>query len=221
MIELSGLQKSYGGRLVLDVPALHIAPGERVALLGANGSGKSTLLRLLAGTEIADAGCLKLESAACYLPQTPYAFDCTVKRNVLLALANGDGAEARAMRALSLVGLADLAGARGNRLSGGERQRMALARVLAGDHGLLLLDEPTSSTDLAAASAIESALLSYVAGQEATLIFSTHAPAQAQRLAMRVLVLSQGRVVEDGAPDEVLSRPASAEAAAFLRHWRF
>ena len=221
MIAASGLQKSYDGRLVLDIPALRIASGERVALLGPNGSGKTTLLRLLAGTETADAGSIKLESPACYMPQTPYAFDCSVQKNVLLALPKMDGAEARAKRALSLVGMQDFAGARGNRLSGGERQRMALARVLAGDHRLLLLDEPTSSTDVAAADAIEKALLAYAAAQEATLLFSTHAPAQARRLATRVLVLSQGRVVEDGAPDEVMDHPASAEAAAFLRHWRF
>lgn len=221
MISVSGLQKRYGGRLVLDIPALHIASGERVALLGANGSGKTTLLRLLAGMEQADAGGIKRGSAAGYMPQTPYAFDCSVKKNILLALSHKDGAQARAKQALKLVGLWDFAEARGNRLSGGEMQRMALARVLAGDHRLLLLDEPTSSTDVAAADAIEKALLDYAAAKQATLMFSTHAPAQARRLATRVLVLSQGRVVEDGAPDEVMDDPASAEAAAFLRHWRF
>jgi len=218
MITVSGLQKHYDGRLVLDIPALVIGERERVALLGANGSGKSTLLKLLAGVISPDAGSVQAERDRCYMPQTPYAFHCSVIKNVLLALP---GRPEAAARALALVGMADFAGARGDRLSGGETQRMALARVLADSHKLLLLDEPTSSTDIAAGHAIENALLAYAGEHGAALVFSTHAPAQTQRLATRVLVLSQGRIRADGPPGSVLSAPGNEEAAAFLSHWRF
>ncbi|MDO4573222.1 MAG: ABC transporter ATP-binding protein [Clostridia bacterium] len=223
MIRVRGLKKRYGGRVVLDIAALDIGAGERVALLGPNGSGKSTLLKLLAGVLRPDEGELSVAAEACYLPQTPYAFDCSVRRNVLLALHGlpRAEAEAEAMRALSLVGLETLAEARGNRLSGGETQRMALARVLARPHALLLLDEPTSAADLAAGGAIEAALADYLDARGAALLFSTHAPAQARRLAERVLLLHEGRVAEDGAPEAVLNAPETPEAAAFLKHWRF
>lgn len=221
MIDVRGLQKSYGGRVVLDISALHVSCGERVALLGPNGSGKSTLLRLLAGSVAPDKGTLAVEGARGYMPQSPYAFDCSVKSNVLLALGRSPGAEDMAMRALALVGLTHLAGARGNRLSGGEQQRMALARTLAGSHALLLLDEPTAGVDMAAVDAIEEALTDYMERNRTTLLLSSHAPAQAKRLCTRVLVLDHGRIVEDGPPERVLSAPQSPEAAAFLRHWRF
>lgn len=221
MIAAEGLKKRYGARTVLDVPKLSVSAGERVALLGPNGCGKSTLLRILAGTLKPDAGAVRSDADAAYLPQTPYAFDCTVLQNVLLALKKGPEREREALRALSRVGMDALASARGKRLSGGETQRMALARVLAAPHGLLLLDEPTSSADLAAEDAVERALDDYLAETGAALLLATHAPFQAARLCTRVLLLYEGRIVEDGPPDEVLHAPKSAEAAAFLKHWRY
>ena len=192
-------------------------------LLGANGSGKSTLLGILAGIIPPDAGMVASEAAradTAYLPQVPYAFDLTVLQNVMLPLGGGRAARDTALAALARVGLTALASARANRLSGGETQRMALARVLARPHRLLLLDEPTSAADVQANDCVEQALLDYCAEHGCTLVVSSHAPGQARRLGTRAVLLDGGRIAEQGAVDDVLLRPQNARARAFLDHWR-
>lgn len=223
MIELNGIVKRYGERTVLDIPRFVFESGRRYALLGANGSGKSTLLRILAGVLRPDAGTVSSDIPAKetgYLPQTPYAFDMTVERNVLLALDGEKDKKQLADAALARVGLAGLRGARGNRLSGGETQRMMLARMIAKPRRLLLFDEPTSATDISAEEQIERELLKYTADCGATLIFSSHEPGQALRLATDVLLLNSGGIAEYGAADEVLHSPKSEAAIKFLQHWR-
>lgn len=226
MISLSGVKKSYQGRCVLNLPSLAFAEGGRYALVGPNGSGKSTLLRILAGVLPPDKGvvCLPpaLGASIGYMPQHPYAYGFSVLKNVSIALPRKPGTEnhAKAERALERVGLAQLSGARGDRLSGGEAQRMALARMLVRERRLLLLDEPTSATDVAGHDRLERALLDYCAETGCTLIFATHSLAQAARLAERVVVLSCGSVAEHGSAAEVLYHPSSAEAQAFMQYWR-
>lgn len=223
MITLRNIQKRFGGRLVLDIPALTIRAGERYALLGANGSGKSTLMNILAGLLKPDTGTVNTALAyeeTAYLPQWPYAFDLTVLQNVQLPLGNGETARVQALAALERVGLTQMAKARANRLSGGETQRMALARALARPHRLLLLDEPTSATDIQANDLIERALLDYCAEHGCTLVISSHAPSQAHRLGTQAVLLDNGRIVEQGTAKDVLLHPQSAQARAFLRHWQ-
>ncbi len=223
MITLTNIQKRFGGRLVLDIPTLTIRAEERYALLGANGSGKSTLMKILAGMLKPDAGAVNTAltcAETAYLPQSPYAFDLTVLQNVQLPLGSGRAARARALEALERVGLTRMAKARANRLSGGETQRMALARVLARPHRLLLLDEPTSATDIQANDLIERALLDYCAEYGCTLVVSSHAPSQARRLGTQAVLLGNGRIVEQGTVEDVLLGPQSALAKAFLRHWQ-
>lgn len=223
MIELSGIVKRYGDRIVLNVPALTLCDGGRYALIGENGSGKSTLLRILAGEIRQDAGKVVTDferDAAAYLPQSPYAFDLTVLDNVTVALAGVRDRKRLAAEALYKVGLEAYLHARGNRLSGGETQRMMLARMIAQPHKLLLLDEPTSATDISAEEGIERALLDYAEEMGCTIVFSSHAPGQALRLATDVLVLDGGEIVESGAAEQVLKRPENPRARAFLQHWR-
>ena len=221
MIELVGVQQTYGARTVLDIPHLAFQPGERTALLGANGSGKSTLLSILSGQLAPSAGRVAFGDIAPrdvgYLPQKPYAFDLTVLQNVRLA-CGGDTERARA--ALARVGMGEMANARGSRLSGGETQRMALARLLARDWRALLLDEPASAADLNAGDAIERALLAYAAETGCAILFATHAPGQAKRLASRVVVLENGRVAEDGDAADVIDAPRSVAAQTLLNRWR-
>ena len=223
MIELTNVTKRYGNRTVLHIPRLSLSDGGRYALIGPNGGGKSTLLRILAGELAPDGGEIASDIArmdAAYLPQTPYAFDLTVLRNVTIALAGARDGKRLAKEALAKVGLTDYLRARGNRLSGGETQRMMLARMIARPHKLLLLDEPTSATDISAGEGIELALLAYAEETGCTLVFSSHAPGQALRLATDVLMLDNGELAEAGPAERVLHAPGDPRTQAFLQHWR-
>lgn len=226
-LRISGLLKSYGGRLVLDIGELCLPQGALCALIGPNGSGKSTLLRLLAGTVTADCGSIRLSEPMngediAYMPQKTYAFRFSVLKNVLLALEGFEAAEAqrRALEALDQVGLAELAQRRADTLSGGEAQRMAFARMIVQPRRLLLLDEPTSSTDIVGNDLVEAALRNFTAQSGCTVLFSTHSPAQALRLADYALALHEGRLAEQGPAKLLLTAPQNMDVARFLQHWR-
>jgi ABC-type sulfate/molybdate transport systems ATPase subunit len=137
-----------------------------------------------------------------------------------MALPRSPERAAFAKKALERVGMENFLSARGDTLSGGETQRMALARMLACPRELVLLDEPTSAADIAGIDRIESALLEYRRECGCTLIFSTHAPSQAMRLADEILFLEHGVIVEHGPSERVLHAPESAQVQAFLKHWR-
>jgi tungstate transport system ATP-binding protein len=222
VIELVGITKKYGPRIILDIPRLSFEEGRRYALIGVNGSGKTTLLRLLAGTLLPDSGEIRHISRddMGYMPQSPYAFSFSVQKNVEIALSNYSNPESLAHKALKAVGMSDLAHARGNRLSGGETQRMAFARMIARPRKLLLLDEPTSSTDIRGTDQIEKNLLRYAAETNCTVILSTHSPAQALRLAEQVIYLDQGKVVENGPAEAILHSPQKESTRLFLQHWK-
>ena len=223
MIALTGVKKRYDARCVLDIPSLKIAKGERIALIGPNGSGKSTLLRLIAGTLQANEGTISLSEIErkdiAYLPQKPYAFDLSVEQNLLLAPGGLPDQHKLALEVLERVGLLHLCSARGSRLSGGEMQRLALARVIARPHRLLLLDEPTASADIQAVECMERLLMDYAAENSCTLLFSSHAPSQALRLSTRTIVLTDGCIVEDGETRQVLHDPQEPATKLFLQHW--
>jgi tungstate transport system ATP-binding protein len=222
MITLIHVTKQYEHRIILDVPRLTFESGKRYALIGVNGSGKTTLLRLIAGTLRPDSG--KIENVPLqnmgYMPQSPYAFDFSVLKNVEIALQKPPQPAEKALAALEAVGLEKLAGARGNKLSGGETQRMAFARMIARPRALLLLDEPTSSMDIKGTDQIENQLLRYAAANGCTVILSTHSPAQALRLAQEVVYLDQGKVVEQGSTEQVINHPRVESTRLFLQHWR-
>jgi len=221
VIDLRDVVQQFGGRIVLEIPALQFVPGRRYGLIGENGSGKTTLIRMLAGTGKPTSGSIEgLEGKKVgYLPQSPYAFSFSVLQNVALALNGHGDAKEIAQKALVAVGMESLINARGDRLSGGEAQRMALARVLVRAYEVLLLDEPTSSTDVRSMDLIETTLKEYVQKTQCTLIFSTHSPAQALRLADEVLYLEKGRLVEQGLANTLFHFPQDERTKAFLRHW--
>jgi tungstate transport system ATP-binding protein len=222
MISLHNVTKRYAGRTILDVPQLSFEEGKRYALIGVNGSGKSTLLRLLAGTLKPDSGQIEGVPLADmgYMPQSPYAFSFSVRKNVEIALQKAVQPAESALAALETVGLSALAQARGDKLSGGETQRMAFARMIARPRTLLLLDEPTSSMDIKGTDRIENNLLRYAADNGCTVILSTHSPAQALRLAQEVVYLDQGKIVEQGSVEQVINNPRIDSTRLFLQHWR-
>jgi tungstate transport system ATP-binding protein len=222
MIALQDVLVQYEERIILDIPELHFAEGKRYGLIGENGSGKTTLLRLLAGTLSPTRGQVTRMAAdgMGYMPQNPYAFSFSVLRNVEMALDGEVDREAAARAALRRVGMDAMAQASGSKLSGGEAQRMAFARMIAKPRRLLLLDEPTSSTDIKGTELSEATLSSYLQANARTLIFSTHSPAQALRLAEDVIFLDQGRIVEQGPAECVLETPQNERTQLFLEHWR-
>jgi len=214
--------KTIGSVVANHKVSLDIRRGEILSLLGENGSGKTTLLRVLAGTLLPTQGQVTRQNPNNfgYMPQAPYAFSFSVLRNVEMALENTPERRDNAVRALEAVGMRNFLAARGNKLSGGEAQRMAVARMIAKPRKLLLLDEPTSSTDIRGTDAIENTLLEYAKETRCTLIFSTHSPAQVLRLAEEVIFLDQGRILEQGPARDVLENPQTENARLFLQHWR-
>jgi ABC-type Mn2+/Zn2+ transport system ATPase subunit len=224
-IRLSGIKKTYHEREVLLIDDFIFEHGARYAILGANGAGKSTLLRILAGTLPTDEG--KIEYHAdygrqdiAYMPQKPYPFAMRVEKSVLIdasRMERRDGV--LAAEALARVGMTGFEKQRGDRLSGGEAQRVALARMILRPRKLLLLDEPSSATDVAGTQLIEKAILEFCTRTGCTLVFSTHSPAQAIRLAGKAVFLDGGRIQEAGDVKKVVTAPSSESAKAFLHNW--
>lgn len=229
-IDINGLRKCYGDRVVLDVESLSLDSGLLYALVGPNGSGKSTLIRILSGVEAATDGLVDVSGDATresltvgYMPQKSYVFGFTVFRNVALALEGSSLSRAeiekRVHLALEEVGMADMAESRGTGLSGGEAQRVALARMLVQDLDVLLLDEPTASMDIAGTMLVENALTAYRERTNCLVLVATHAPSQARRISDKTVMLSSGRVVERGDTAYVLNNPESDEGREFLSYW--
>lgn len=212
-----------------------IGHGEVVAILGPNGAGKSTVLSLLAGLIVADRGRIDLDGRVLLDTERRIAVPAhrrgvgLLAQDALLfphlsALANVEFGPRAAGRSraqsraaadhwLGEVGAADLAGACPRELSGGQAQRVAVARALAAEPDLLLLDEPLAALDVDAAPAIRALLRRVLAADGRTTVLVTHDLLDALVLADRVLVLSAGRVVEDGPTREVLARPTTAFTA--------
>ncbi|MDD2925065.1 phosphate ABC transporter ATP-binding protein [Rhodoferax sp.] len=208
LFELTGVSVQFGSAQ-RGVPALtdlhlRIAPGERVALVGANGSGKSTLLRVLHGLIRPAAGHLISPGAArqAMLFQKPHLLRLSVQTNVALGpwLRGLPWRQANtlALAALERVGLATVARRNARALSGGQQQRVAMARAWALNPDVLLLDEPTASLDPHAKREVEALMEEFASQSRAlTLIFASHNLGQVKRLASRVIYLEQGRVLAD------------------------
>jgi len=222
LFDLQAVGVQFGRVQALRGCTLHIAPGERLALVGSNGSGKSTLLRTLHGLVAPASGSLQVDARArqAMLFQRPYMLRASVLNNVALGLwlkgVAWTPAKAQALQALERVGLADLAGRHAKALSGGQQQRVALARAWALKAQVLLLDEPTSSLDPAAKREVER-LMAEFADDGMTLIFSSHNLGQVKRLARRVVYLEQGRLVADLPTGAFFAGPLPAAAENFLK----
>ncbi len=212
----------------LDVE-LAAAPGEVLAVLGPNGAGKSTLLGVLSGLLRPDEGYVRIGDRAVtgggvHVPPHLRGVGLLAQQALLFphltALGNvafgpraqgvpRRAAEQRAYELLVAVDVAELADRRPAQMSGGQQQRVALARALASGPGLLLLDEPLAALDVDAAPAMRSLLRRIIRDRKQTALLVTHSALDALVLADRVLVLTQGQVVEQGPTREVLARPRS------------
>jgi ABC-type polar amino acid transport system ATPase subunit len=240
-VVISHLTKRFAQRLVLDDVSLEIGAGQTVALIGPSGAGKSTLLRSINGLNTFDEGEIRVGSHT-LLPNRSH-HGCPGARQVrrllgmifqdfqlfphltaienimeaprcVLGLSKTDAHE-RAMRLLDRVGLADRATAYPQELSGGQKQRVAIARAMAMEPRGLLCDEITSALDPELKSEVL-AVLEDLKREGLTLIIVTHEIGFARRAADRVVVLAEGRIIEDGTPSQVLDDPQMPRTQQFL-----
>ncbi len=236
MIDVKNLSKSFGDHLVLDDISEHIAPGEKVVIIGPSGSGKSTFLRCLNLMETPTGGTITFDGTAITDPkvnidavrrQMGMVFqhfnlfpNMTVRKNITLApvrtgLMSKQEADEKAMQLLRRVGLEDKADSYPNQLSGGQKQRIAIVRALAMNPKMLLFDEPTSALDPEMVGEVLS-VMKELAREGMTMVVVTHEMGFAREVASRVLFMDEGKIVEQGPPQQIFSNPQNPRLKDFL-----
>jgi ABC-type Fe3+/spermidine/putrescine transport system ATPase subunit len=232
-LEWRGLAKRYGGTAALEDVHLSLERGEVLAILGPSGCGKTTLLRLTAGLEAPDTGVVRLDGQDLGpLPPERRGIGLVFQDYVLfphLDVAANVGYGLRMARwpnrraadrvrfLLALVGLEGYEHRRVQSLSGGEQQRVALARGLAPDPRVLMLDEPLGALDASLRVELLDEVPRILHAAGATTVYVTHEQEEAFAVADRVAVMRAGRIVQAGRPADLVARPADAFVAGFLR----
>jgi sulfate transport system ATP-binding protein len=232
VITVHGLSKRYGDFAALDDVSLEIPDGELTALLGPSGSGKSTLLRVVAGLEVPDEGRVEIAGRdATHVPpqrrEIGFVFQhyaafkhMTVRDNVAFGLKIRKRPkaeiEAKVSELLRIVGLDGFQRRYPAQLSGGQRQRMALARALAVEPRVLLLDEPFGALDAKVRAELRTWLRRLHEEVHVTTVLVTHDQEEAMEVADRIAVLDAGRVQQVGAPRELYETPANPFVMGFL-----
>ena len=231
-IEARHITKRFGGYTALDDVSVVVPDGSLTALLGPSGSGKSTLLRVIAGLEVPDAGHVLIEDEdvtrrpartrevgfvfqhyAAFKHMTVadnVAFGPTVRKRPKAEV------EARVAELLELVGLAQLGTRYPSQLSGGQRQRMALARALAVEPRVLLLDEPFGALDARVREELRAWLRRLHDEVHVTTIFVTHDQEEAMEIADQIVVVNDGRIEQSASPVRVYDEPASPFVMTFV-----
>ncbi|HXS44839.1 MAG TPA: TOBE-like domain-containing protein [Solirubrobacteraceae bacterium] len=232
MISAENLTKRWGDFTALDDVSVDIASGSLTALLGPSGSGKSTLLRVIAGLEQPDGGRVVLDGEDVtrvppqrrgigFVFQHYAAFKhLTVRENVAFGLRvrrrPKPEVAAKVDELLAVVGLDGFQGRYPGQLSGGQRQRMALARALAIEPRVLLLDEPFGALDAKVRAELRAWLRRLHDEVHVTTVLVTHDQEEAMDVADRIVVVNEGRVEQTGAPRELYERPANGFVMSFL-----
>ena len=246
-IEIKHVNKFYGKKQALKDINLTVEPGEVVVIIGPSGAGKSTFLRSLNRLEKITSGKIFIEDELFYHRENDKTVDKmetkkkkqlllemgmvfqrfnlfphkTVLENVMLApihvkKMSKEKAEAIAKDLIARVGLADKLGEYPARLSGGQQQRVAIARALAMEPKMMLFDEPTSALDPELVGEVLN-VMKDLANQGMTMICVTHEMGFAREVADKVVFMANGKILEEGTPEEIFSNPKTPEARQFLR----
>jgi putative spermidine/putrescine transport system ATP-binding protein len=231
-VVLQNLSRAFGATRALDGLSIEMAPGELVALLGPSGCGKTTALRIVAGFETADSGSVLVDGKD--ISSVPAARrdmgmvfqsyslfpNMSAVDNVGFGLrmrkVGTSGRRTKAAELLDMVGLAPQAKRFPHQLSGGQQQRVALARALAIEPRVLLLDEPLSALDAKVRLQLREQIRTLQQRLGTTTLFVTHDQEEALSMADRVGVMSNGRLEQIAAPDELYEHPATAFVAEFV-----
>jgi putative spermidine/putrescine transport system ATP-binding protein len=231
-LDIAGVEKRFGRATVLDALSLSVAEGEFISLLGPSGCGKTTLLRILAGLLTADAGTVHL--AGREMGRLPphrrnvgvvfqnYALfpHLNVADNIAFGLRARKTPKhevaSRVARALDMIRLPHLADRMVTQLSGGQQQRVAMARALAVNPALILLDEPLSALDRKLRETMQVELRRLLRQLGMTAIFVTHDQEEALALSDRIAVMNAGRIEQLGTPQEIYASPASPFVLDFV-----
>lgn len=233
-LELRNLHHAYGDQRAVNGIDLKVGAGELVCLLGPSGCGKSTTLRLVAGIERPLEGKILIDGSVVadertFQPpetrRTGLVFQdfalfphLDVLNNVKFGLRNMEPERtlARAVEALTQVGMQDFGAKFPNMLSGGEQQRVALARALAPRPHLMLMDEPFSGLDRRLRDRIRDETLKILKREETATLLVTHDPEEALRMADRIALMRDGKFVQVGTPKELYDKPVDLQTAAFF-----
>ena len=236
MIYVKGLSKSYGDNQVIRNIDMHIAPGEKVVIIGPSGSGKSTFLRCLNLLEQPTSGSIVFDGQEITDPKADIneirrhmgmVFqhfnlfnNLTVLDNITLApiklkIMTKKEAEAEAMRLLKLVNLEEKASAYPAQLSGGQKQRIAIVRSLAMKPKVMLFDEPTSALDPEMVGEVLE-IMKELAQTGMTMVVVTHEMGFAREVANKVVFIDDGQILESGTPEEFFGNPKNPRLKDFL-----
>jgi sulfate transport system ATP-binding protein len=231
-IEARNISKRFGDYLALDDVSVSVPDGSLTALLGPSGSGKSTLLRVIAGLEVPDSGAVLIgrddvtstparKRGVGFVFQHYAAFKhMTVSDNVAFGLTvrkrPKDERKAKVKELLELVGLGHLGDRYPSQLSGGQRQRMALARALAVEPQVLLLDEPFGALDARVREELRRWLRRLHDDVHVTTIFVTHDQEEAMEISEQIVVVNEGRIEQSASPGEIYDNPATQFVMGFV-----
>ena len=236
MISVKNLCKSFGDHQVLKDINEHIAPGEKIVIIGPSGSGKSTFLRCMNLLERPTSGQIIFDGIDITDPKTdinkvrqhmgmvfqhfnlfPHK---TIMENITLApvrlkLMKSEEAKEEALRLLKLVNLEEKADAYPGQLSGGQKQRIAIVRFLAMKPKMMLFDEPTSALDPEMVGEVLE-VMKNLADQGMTMAVVTHEMGFAKEVGTRVMFMDEGRILEQGTPEDIFDHPKEARTQEFL-----
>ena len=231
-IQIENLVGSYGEKIALEIPKLHIPTGSFIGIIGPNGAGKSTLINLMAGMTFPNKGKILYDGTSLrenpglykemtLIFQKPYLFRRSVYENVAYPLkirgVPPATIEKRCDALLDSLGLTPLREQLATTLSGGEAQKLALARGLVFEPRLLMLDEPTANIDPQSVMLMEKVLRDFYHRTGSTILIITHNIRQARRLTNEVFYIDQGQLVEKGSSRAVIESPENPSTRRFIQ----